>query len=82
MTCMRAWTSLNFSLIGPLAGELAALERLKNPLRLIMGKGCLHFFSAVLDRILFILAGNDNIQESLDEFEIWLDLTTGFHGNR
>ena len=47
-----------------------------------MGKGCLHFFSAVLDWILFILAGNDNIQESLDEFEIWLDLTTGFHGNR
>ena len=47
-----------------------------------MGKGCLHFFSAVLDRILFILAGNDNIHESLDEFEIWLDLTTGFHGNR
>ena len=46
-----------------------------------MGKGCLHFFSAVLDPILFILAGNDNIHESLDEFEIWLDLTTGFHGN-
>ena len=45
-----------------------------------MGKGCLHFFSAVLDRILFILAGNDNIHESLDE--IWLDLITGFHGNR
>ena len=47
-----------------------------------MGKRCLHFFSAVLDQFLFILAGNDNIHESLDEFEIWLDLTTGFHGNR
>ena len=47
-----------------------------------MGKRCLHFFLAVLDRILFILAGNDNIHESLDEFEILLDLTTGFHGNR
>ena len=47
-----------------------------------MGKRYLHFFSAVLDQILFILAGNDNIHESLDEFEIWLDLTTGFHGNR
>ena len=43
---------------------------------------CLHFFSAVLDRILFILAGNDNIHKSLDEFEILLDPTTGFHGNR
>ena len=49
-----------------------------------MGKQCLHFFSSVLDRILFIhvLAGNDNIHESLDEFEIWLDLNTGFHDNR
>ena len=45
-----------------------------------MRKQCLHFFSAVLDLILFILAGND-IHESLDGFEICLDLTTGFHGN-
>ena len=41
-----------------------------------------HFFSAALDRILFILAGNDYIHESLDEFEIQPDSTTGFHGNR
>ena len=47
-----------------------------------MGKRCLHFFSAVLDRILFILSGNDNIHESLDEFEVLLDLTTGLHSNR
>ena len=40
------------------------------------------FFSAVLNLILFILAGNDNIHESLDEFEIRPDLNTGFHGNR
>ena len=46
-----------------------------------MRKQCLHFFSAVLDLILFILAGNDNIHESLDGFESCLDLTTGFHGN-
>ena len=76
MTCIRAGTNLNFSLIGPWTAELAALERLKNPHWLIMGKQCLHFYSAVLDQILFILAGNDNIHESLDEFEIWLDLTT------
>ena len=43
-----------------------------------MGKRYLHFFSAVL----FILAGNDNIHESLDEFEIRLDPTTGFHGKK
>ena len=29
MTCMRAGTSSNFSLIGPPTAELAALERLK-----------------------------------------------------
>ena len=46
-----------------------------------MRKQCIHFFSAVLDLILFILAGSDNIHESLDVFEICLDLTTGFHGN-
>ena len=82
MTCMRARTSLHFVLLGPQTGELATLERLKKSPRLIMGKRCLHFFSAVLDRILFILAGNDNIHESLDEFEIRPDPTTGFHGNR
>ena len=29
MTCMRAWTSSNFGLIGPPTAELAALERLE-----------------------------------------------------
>ena len=47
-----------------------------------MGKTFSHLFSAVLDRILFILAGNDNIHESMDEFKIRPDLTAGFHGNR
>ena len=80
---MRAQTSSNFSLIGPPTEELAALERLKEiPIGLLWDKRCLHFFSAVLDRILFILAGIDSIHESLDEFEIRLDPTTGFHGNR
>ena len=82
MTCLRAGTSLNFSLIGLPTVELAALERLKDPHRLIKRKQCLHFFLAVLDLILFILTCNDNIHESLDGFEICIDLTTGFHGNR
>ena len=47
-----------------------------------MGKMMSLFFSAVLDRILSIFAGNDKINESLDEFEIRPDPTTGFHGNR
>ena len=38
VTCMRARTSSNFGLIGPPTVKLAALEHLKNPHRLIMGK--------------------------------------------
>ena len=45
-------------------------------------KRCCHFFPAVLDRIHLILSGNDDIHECLDEFEVWPDRTTGFHGNR
>ena len=40
--------------------------------------GCRHVFSAVFDRILFILAGNDDIHKSLDEFEIRPDPTTDY----
>ena len=82
MTCMRARKSSNFGLIGPPTAELAALENLKKSPWAYNGKNDLHFFSAVLYLILFILAGNDSIHESLDEFEIWLDPNTGFHGNR
>ena len=38
MSCMRAWTSSNFGLIGPPTAELAALERLKKSPRLIIVK--------------------------------------------
>ena len=64
MTCMGAWRSSKFSQIGPTTAELAE-------------KWCCHFFSAILDQIHFIRAGKDDIHESLDEFEIWPDLTTG-----
>ena len=36
----------------------------------------LQLFSDVLDRIMFILVGNNEIRVSLDEFEILPDLTT------
>ena len=36
-------------------------------------KMVLPLFSAILEQILFILAGNDDIHKSLDEFEIWPD---------
>ena len=35
-------------------------------------------FSKVFDWILFILIGNDDMHESLDEFEIWPDSTTDY----
>ena len=38
-----------------------------------MGKIVLPLFSAILEQILFILAGNDDIHISLGEFEIWPD---------
>ena len=44
----------------------------------IMGKTTSSRFLSVFDRILFILAGNDNMHESLDEFEIWLDSTADY----
>ena len=50
-----------------------------SPHRVIMGKRRHHVFSQTFDQILFILAGNDDMHESLDEFEIWPDSTTD-HG--
>ena len=44
--------------------------------RAIMEKRCCNFFSAVFYPILFILAGNDDMQESSEEFEIRSDPTT------
>ena len=82
MTCLRARVISNFGLIGPPTGKLDALERLKKNPKAYDGKNDVHCFSAVLDQILFIFAGNDNNHESLDEFEIRPDRTTGFHGNR
>ena len=46
--------------------------------RAIMGKTASSLFSIAFDRILFILACNDDMHESLDELEIWPDSTTDF----
>ena len=42
---------------------------------LLFKKRCCLFFSVVLDGILFILTGNNDIHKSLDEFEIRPDPT-------
>ena len=83
MTCMRAWMSSKFGRFRPWTTELAALERMKkNPIDLKWGKCCHHIFSAIFDWILFIFAGNEDMHKSLNEFVIWPDASTGFHGNR
>ena len=41
-------------------------------------KRCHHIFSNVFDRIHFILAGNDDIHKSLNEFKIWRDPTMDY----
>ena len=40
--------------------------------------GVIMGFTAVIDRILFILVGNNDIHENLDEFEIRPDLNTNY----
>ena len=74
-------TSSKFDQIGPRTVELAALERLENLHRLIMGKTMSSHFLRNFDWILFIFAGNEDMYKSLNESKIRPDATTGFHGN-
>ena len=74
--------SSKFGEIRPWTTELAALDRLKKSHRLIMEKMTSSHFLRYFSLILFILAGNEDMHKSLDEFEIRPDPTTGFHGNR
>ena len=53
--------SLKFGQIQPLVSMVTD--------RVMIEKRCLHFFSAVFHLILYILAGNDDMHESSDEFE-------------
>ena len=45
------------------------------PIELLREKRRHQVFSNVFDRILFIIAGNNDMHGSLDEFEIWPDST-------
>ena len=77
-TCIKSRTSSNFSQLGPLTTELAALEHLKNFNRLIMGKWCLHASSFIFDRLIIKVAGNQDKHKSLHEFIFRPDQTTHF----
>ena len=67
ITYMKAWMSLKFSQIQTLVSMVTD--------RVMMEKQCLHFYSAVFHAFLFILAGNDDIHESSEEFEFRPDWT-------
>ena len=69
ITYMRAWMSLKFGQVQPLVSMVTD--------RVMMGKTVSHFFSAVFHPFLSILACNNDMHESSEEFEIWLDPTTG-----
>ena len=69
MTYIRAWMSLKF-------GQIRLLFSMATDRVIMEKKRCCHLFSAVFYPILFILAGNDDMLESLEEFEFWPDLTT------
>ena len=77
-TCIKSWTSLNFSWIRPLASELAALECLNISHRLIMGKWCLHSSSFIFYRIIIKVPGNQDRHKSTVEFDFGLNQTTYF----
>ena len=68
-TCIKSWTSSNFSQIRPLTTELAALEVEKFPIDLRWGKCCLHASSFIFDWIIIRVAGNQDRHKSLDEFD-------------
>ena len=46
--------------------------------RVTVGKRCHQVFSNIFDRTPFILAGNDDIHKSLNEFKIWRDPTMDY----
>ena len=68
MTYMRAWMSLKF-------GHIRLLVSMATD-RVILEKAVLPLFLGCFYPILFILAGNDDMHESSEEFEILPDPTT------
>ena len=77
-SCIKSRTSSNFGQIGSLTTEFAALERLKNSHRLIMGKWCLHANSFIFYRIIFKVASYQDRHKSSVEFDFGPNQTTHF----
>ena len=70
-TCISAWMSSKFGQVRPLVSMVTG--------RVTVGKnGVIKFSQTFFDRIHFILAGNDDIHKSLNEFEIQRDRTMDY----
>ena len=72
MTCIGAPRSLKFGQIRLLTAELAALERLKNPHRLIMGKNRVATFSH-----LFWIKSFSYLQVTMTFIRAWISSKFG-----
>ena len=72
MTCIRARTSSNFGLLGPLAAELAALERLKKSPLAYNGKNDVSTFSR-----LFLIGSFSYLQVMITYTRAWMSLKFG-----
>ena len=72
MTCMRARTRLNFGLLGLLAEELAALERLKKSPKAYNGKNDVFTFS-----LLFLIGSFSYLQVMITYMRAWMRLKFG-----
>ena len=57
-------------------GQIPLLVSMATDRVIIEKNRCCHFFSAVYYPIIFMLAGNDDMHESSEEFEFLLDTTT------
>ena len=72
ITCMRAQTSSNFSLIGPPTEELAALERLKKSPLAYNGKNDVSTFSG-----LFLIGSFSYLQVMITYIRAWMSSKFG-----
>ena len=64
--------------LGQIRSKLWFPWQQKAPIELQWEKRCLHLFSVVFDRIIFILAGNKDMHKISDEFEFPPDRTTDY----
>ena len=71
MTCMRARRSSNFCQIRPLTADLAALERLKKPQKLIIGIGVATFSQ------LCLIISFSYLQKTMTYIRTWMSSEFG-----